>query len=102
MVNILLVLPYSKKIAIGGAERSILNIVNGLKKNRDFHVDHFYCSIHPLLQKTLVRLGFGHFILIPKIVYAIKKYKPDIIITQNRIAFAATIAAKLKKNQLSV
>jgi len=100
MINILLVLPYSKKITLGGAERSILNIVNGLKKNRDFHVDYFYCSIHPLLQKTLVRLGFGHFILIPKIVYAIKKYKPDIIITQNRIAYAATIAAKLKKKPI--
>ncbi len=36
MINLLIILPYDTKSAIGGAEKSILNIVNGLRKNRDF------------------------------------------------------------------
>ena len=100
MIKVLLVLPNNKRGALGGAEKSIINISNGLKKKRDIQIEYYYVMIRFLFQKILDRIGFGYYFFVPKIFFAIKKFKPDIIITQSRISFAATIAAKLNKKPI--
>ena len=100
MIKILLILPSYKRGALGGAEKSIINISDGLKKKRDFHIEYYFVIFRFLLQKIVDRIGFGYYFFVPKIFFAIKKFKPDIIITQSRISFAATIAAKLNKKPI--
>jgi len=100
MIKILLVLPIYKVKGIGGAEKSITNIFNGLKKRKDLHIEYYYSMTHQIFKKIFNRIGFGYYLLVPKILIAIKKFKPDIIITQTRISFAATIAAKLGKKPI--
>lgn len=93
MIKILLISPHVKKGMIGGAEKSFINIADGLKTNKDFQVETYFGSVKNIIKRTLGRLGIGYYLLIPKIIILIKKYKPDIIITQTRISFATIISA---------
>ncbi|MBY8989953.1 MAG: glycosyltransferase family 4 protein [Candidatus Lokiarchaeota archaeon] len=95
MIKILLILPRLKNKGIGGAEKSILNISLGLKKTEDFQIEYYFGKPNLIYQKIFKRISLENYVLIPKILLTIKKIKPDIIITQTRISFAATIAAKL-------
>ena len=97
MIKILLISPHVKKDMIGGAEKSFINISDGLRKNKDFQVETYFGSVKNIIKRTLGRLGIGYYILIPKIIILIKKFKPDVIITQTRIAFATIISALVNK-----
>jgi len=97
MIKILLISPHVKKDMIGGAEKSFINISDGLKKNKDFQVETYFGSVKNIIKRTLGRFGIGYYLLIPKIIILIRNFKPDVIITQTRIAFATIISALVNK-----
>ena len=100
MIKILLVLPSFKRKGIGGAEKSIINISNGLKKRNDFQIEYYFSKPPFLIQKILGRIGLENYFIIPRILSTIKKLDPNLIITQTRISFATTIAARLSKKPI--
>ena len=97
MIKILAVSFHYDIRATGGAAKSFLNIIEGLNRNKNFHVERL--SIKPI-KKILNPLGLSLYLNIPKILKSIKKVKPDIIITQTSPAFATIIAARIMKKPL--
>ncbi len=96
MIRILIVSTHYRKESPGGAAQSIINISEVLKENNDFNVEFFDPPLGKF--KTLIfRLGISFYLLIPKIIREINKFKPQIIITQKNIANAAIISGRIKK-----
>jgi len=97
MKKVLLVTHTDKKGIIGGAEKSFENLAKALKRVEGYEVDDYKGYTGNLISKILGRLGIDYYLLIPFIIFKIKKFKPHIIITQTRISFAAIICALLTK-----
>ena len=96
MVRILIVSSQYKKKSPGGASQSIINIFEVLKEISFFNVKF----LHPSLGKfknLLLPSDISAYFFIPKILRAIKKFKPHIIITQRDIGRAAIISGRIKK-----
>lgn len=97
MVKVLIVsLRYGKE-STGGAATSFMNIINGLKKDQNLEIKIFSHTTTNLIKKFLDPLGISYYLYFYKIYFAIKSFKPNIIITQSRITFSAIFAAKLAK-----
>lgn len=84
----------SKRSIIGGASKSIINVVNGLKSDQKTQIKTL---IQKFRSKILMSVGLDSYVLIPKIIKNILNFKPDIIITQDRVAFPTIILSKIKK-----
>ncbi|MFW9829666.1 MAG: glycosyltransferase family 4 protein, partial [Candidatus Thorarchaeota archaeon] len=84
----------------GGAEKSIINISEGLKQIKDFKVEYYYGQSHKIIQKIFSWISFEYYFLIPRILVVINEVKPDVIITQTRISFAATLGAILRNKPI--
>jgi len=97
MLKVLIVSVRYGKEATGGAARSFINIINGLKKDQNLKVKIFSRTITNLIKKFPDPLGISYYLYFYKIYSTIKNFKPNIIITQSRITFSAIFAAKLAK-----
>lgn len=89
-MNILIVIESAK----GGAYKSISNIIEGLKEIDGIKIKMI---IQKIKSKLLSSLTLDSYLSIPKILIDIIKFKPDIIITQNKIAFPTIILSYFKK-----
>jgi len=78
----------------GGASKSITNIVNSL---RDIKGIQIKVLTQKFRNKLLKSLDLDAYILIPRIIKNISKFKPNIIITQDRIAFPTILISKIMK-----
>ena len=78
----------------GGASKSITNIVNSL---RDIENIQIKTLTQRFRNKLLKSIGLDSYVTIPRIVRDILKFKPEIIITQDRIAFPTIIISKIMK-----
>ena len=97
MIKVLIVsVRYGKKFT-GGAATSFMNIIDGLKKDQNLKIKIFSRTTSNLIKRFLDPLGISYYLYIYKIYSAIRNFKPNIIITQSRITFAAIFAAKLAK-----
>ena len=94
MINILAVSFHYDEKSTGGAAKSFLNIIEGLNRDRNFHVERL--SIKSI-KKLFDPFNLTLFLNIPRIIRAINRVKPLIILTQTSPAFAAIIAANIKK-----
>ncbi|MFX0048771.1 MAG: glycosyltransferase [Candidatus Hermodarchaeota archaeon] len=97
MIRVLIVSVRYGKDSTGGAATSFVNIINSLKTDQNLKIKIFSRSTANLIKKFLDPLGIGYYLYFFKIYSAIKSFKPDIIITQSRIAFSAICSAKLAK-----
>lgn len=84
----------SKRSIKGGASKSITNIVNTL---RDIKSIQIKILTQKFRNKFLKSLDLDSYVLIPRIIRNISKFKPDIIITQDRIAFPTILISKIMK-----
>lgn len=97
MIRVLVVSVRYGKDFTGGAATSFMNIIESLKKDKNLKIKIFSRSTTNLIKKFLDPLGISYYLYFFKIYSSIKSFKPDIIITQSRIAFSAIFAAKLAK-----
>ena len=77
----------------GGASKSITNIVNNLKNIKTIQIK---TMTQKFRNKLLKSIGLDSYILVPKIIKNILKFNPDIIITQDDIAFPTILISNLK------
>lgn len=97
MIRVLIVsVKYGKK-STGGAAKSFVNILQGLVKIQNINIKMYAKTSSKLIKKILDPSGFSYFLYLPLIIRAIKKFRPNVIITQSRIAFSATLAARISK-----
>lgn len=80
-------------IEAGGASKSITNIVNSLKNIENIQIETLTQKFQ---NKLLASIMLDSYMLIPKIIKAISQFRPDLIITQDRIAFPTILISKLK------
>lgn len=78
----------------GGASKSITNIVNSLKDIKGIRIKTLTQKFR---NKLLKSLDLDSYLLIPRIIRNILRFKPNIIITQDRIAFPTIIISKIMK-----
>lgn len=78
----------------GGASKSITNIVNSL---RDIENIQIKALTQRFRNKLLKALDLDAYLLILKIIRSVSKFRPDIIITQDRIAFPTILISKIMK-----
>lgn len=78
----------------GGASKSITNIVNSLKDIKGIQIKTL---IQRFRNKFLKSLDLDSYLLISRIIRNILRFKPDVIITQDRIAFPTIIISKIMK-----
>ena len=90
-MNILIVVSYNNK---GGASKSIMNITNSLKEIKNIQIKILSQKIQ---NKLLSSISLDSYLSIPNIIINILKFKPDIIITQDGIAFPAILVSKIMK-----
>ena len=95
MIKILTFTFYYKKNSAGGAAKSFLNIVDGLKKHGNFQIQNVFFRLNKNLKKFLNATGIGFNIFIPKIIKIIRAFKPHLILTQTRIALPSIISANI-------
>ena len=79
---------------VGGASKSITNIINSLKDIKNIQIKTLTQKFQ---NKLLASITLDSYLSIPYIIKDILKFKPDIIITQGRIAFPTILVSKLKK-----
>lgn len=79
---------------IKGISKSILNIIEGFRDIKNIQTK---VIAQEFKNKLLMSVTLDSYVLIPKIVKTISQFKPDLIITQDRIAFPTILIAKLKK-----
>lgn len=79
---------------IKGISKSILNIIEGFRDIKNLQVK---VIAQEFKNKILMSIALDSYVLIPKIIKTILQFKPDLIITQDRIAFPTILASKLKK-----
>ena len=94
MIKILAVSFHYDKTSPGGAAKSFLNIIEGLNRTKNFHVERL--SIKSI-KKILNPFELMLYLNIPKIIKTINKVKPHIILTQTGPTLATIIAARIKK-----
>ena len=97
MIKVLVVSVRYGKESTGGAATSFMNIINGLKMDQNLEIKIFSRTTTSLIKKILDPLGISYYLYIFKIYSVIKRFKPNIIITQSRITFSTIFAAKLTK-----
>lgn len=85
---------YKTRSIKGGASKSITNIVNSLRNTKNIQIKTLTQKFR---NKLLKSLDLDSYILIPRIIRNILKFKPDIIITQDRIAFPTILISRIKK-----
>lgn len=90
MIRILFISPHYSNEPQGGSAISFLNILNILKGENNILISYFNPPIRKF--KFFINMFF-----IPKLFREINKFKPNIIITQRDIAYAAIISARIKK-----
>jgi len=78
----------------GGASKSITNIVNSLKNIKSIQLKTLTQKFR---NKLLKSLDLDSYLLIPRIIRNVLRFKPNIIITQDRIAFPTIIISKIMK-----
>lgn len=96
MIKILTVTFYYDTRTAGGASKSFLKIIEGLKQSKEFEIEALTFSIRKKLVKLYKPIGVGYFAYIPKIVKKINIFKPSIIITQTALALPSIISGKIK------
>jgi glycosyltransferase involved in cell wall biosynthesis len=97
MIKVLTItFPYEARTA-GGASKSFLRIIKGLKQSKEFRIEALILSVRKNLIKFYNPLEIGYFAFIPKIVKKINNFKPNIIITQTALALPSIIAGRIKK-----
>jgi len=79
---------------IQGVSRSIINIIECLKDIKDLQIKIISQKFR---NKALISVNLDSYMLIPRIIVNISKFKPDLIITQARAAFPSIIVSKIKK-----
>jgi len=82
----------SKKRIKGGASKSITNIISSLKHIKSIQTKTLTQKFQ---NKLLASIGFDSYLSIPYVIKDIFKFKPNVIITQDRIAFPTIIISKL-------
>jgi len=85
---------YKTRSIKGGASKSITNIVNSLRDIKNVQIK---ILTQKLRNKFLKSLDLDAYVLVPRIIKDISKFKPDIIITQDRVALPAILIARIKK-----
>ena len=93
-MKILIIAGYSGNKNIGGSFKSLLNIVNSLKAENNINVKVLKQKFE---NKVLKSIGLESYVLIPKFIKTIIKFNPDVVITQDTMAFPAIVASKLTK-----
>jgi glycosyltransferase involved in cell wall biosynthesis len=97
MIKILAVsFPYDKT-SPGGAAKSFLNIIEGLKEQKNFKVNRISLDNRKFRRKFTNPFGIAFYLFIPKIIRAINKVKPNIILTQTGAAFPTIVGGLIKK-----
>ena len=94
MIKILAVSFHYDKTSPGGAAKSFLNIIEGLNRTKNFHVERLTIKS---IKKILNPFELMLYLKIPKIIKTINKVKPSIILTQTGPTLATIIAARIKK-----
>lgn len=89
-----------RKFARGGASKSFSNIFHGFAQIPNFKLYNLDIKVSKKTKQIFDRIPIGYYIFIPKIIHSIKKFKPDLIITQTRISFATIISAKITKTPI--
>jgi len=84
----------SKRSVKGGASKSITNIVKCLKDIENVKIKTLTQKFR---NKLLQSFDLDCYILVPRIIKTILKFKPDIVITQDRIAYPTIIISKIMK-----
>ena len=97
MIKILTITFHYEARTAGGASKSFLKIIEGLKQSNEFKIEALTFSIRKNLVKLYKPFGIGYFAYIPKIVKKINNFKPSIIITQTALALPSIISGKIKK-----
>jgi len=82
----------------GGSAKSFLNIYNGIKNKNGFEIQLLNYGLN---RRSSIKI-FDFFSFLPyalnvKFLYKIKKFKPDLIISQGIISYPAIIAARIYK-----
>ena len=78
----------------GGASKSIANIINSLKDMKTIQIKTITQKIQ---NKLLASITLDSYLSIPIIIKDILRFKPDIIITQDGIAFPTILISKIMK-----
>ena len=95
MIRLLIIsVKYGKK-STGGAAKSFINILRGLSQLQNIKVQIYSKTSTGVIKKVFDSFGFSYFLYLPLIIRQIKRFKPHLIMTQSRIAFSATLAAKI-------
>lgn len=82
------------KGSIQGVSRSIMNIIECLKDIKNLEIKVISQKYR---NKGLISLSIDSYMLIPRIIITISKFKPDLIITQAHAAFPSIIISKIMK-----
>lgn len=90
-MKILVIVGY---LEVGGASKSIINIIDSLIGIKNIQIKTITQKFQ---NKLLASIVLDSYMLIPKIIKTISQFKPDLIITQDRIAFPTILISKLKK-----
>ena len=96
MIKILTITFHYEARTAGGASKSFLKIIEGLKQSKEFKIEALTFSIRKNLVKLYEPFRIGYFAYIPKIVKKINIFKPSIIITQTGLALPSIISGKIK------
>ncbi|MFX1274374.1 MAG: glycosyltransferase [Promethearchaeota archaeon] len=92
MIKVLIIsFKYDKK-SPGGAAKSFLNISEGLKKDKEFHVSILFLNA---IRNIFNPFGLSLYLKVLKIIRMIKKTKPHVILVQSDLAFPGIIAASI-------
>ena len=96
MIKILTITFHYETRTAGGASKSFLKIIDGLKQSKEFKIEALTFSIRKKLVKLYKPIPIGYFAYIPKIVKKINNFRPSIIITQTALALPSIISGKIK------
>ncbi|MFX0132109.1 MAG: glycosyltransferase [Candidatus Hodarchaeota archaeon] len=89
-MKILIIADNLKTKNSGGAERSLLNLIKGFKQYQNI-------ILKVITNRNLPFLEITNYIYFFKIIKTIKKFKPDIILTQRTIAFPSILCSLVTK-----
>ena len=92
--KILIIAGYSGNNTTGGSSKSLTNIVNSLRGANNVQIKTLKQKFS---NKLLRSFGFESYVLIPKIVKNILRFKPNVIITQDSMAFPTILVSKITK-----
>ena len=96
-MKILIIAGYTGNNNLGGSSKSLLNIVNSFKDEKNIQIKILTQNFK---NKLLESIGLKSYTLIPKIITNILKFNPDVVITQDTMAFSVILISKIMKTPI--